>query len=539
MKTAENLPPTDTQSLQEFVFSLQENIKKITEENNVLRAEKLKADAELSIVRLKFDHLLEQFRLAQQRHYSRSSEKDLIQYDIFDEAGVALSAEAKEDICEETETITYERKKNPGHAKRQALPDYLPREDRIYDISEAEKVCACCGGQKSCFGKDISEQLKVIPPQISVISHQRLKYACKSCEGEISIAPKPVVLLPKSIADASLVAYTIILKYVDHLPLYRQEQIWARNKIDLPRNTTCAWVMKSAELCEPWYDIAHQELLKSRYLQADETPTQVLKEPKRKNTQKSYMWVYRRAEGTPLLLYEYQETREAKHPKRFLAGFQGHLQVDGYSGYDWTEDLTHVIRLGCMAHGRRPFAELQKIAKNKPKGLAYQALEMIGVLYHIESQIKDKTVDEKYRIRQEQAKPQLDKIHAWLIQHHTSAPPKGKLGQAMQYLINHWSKLIRYIDDGKLHIDNNLIENAIRPYKLGKKNWLFAGNPRGAKAGAIFYSILMTAKENNFNEHAYLTFIFNRIRFCKTEDDYRKLLPDYMTAEELQQVALK
>ncbi len=192
-----------------------------------------------------------------------------------------------------------------------------------------------------------------------------------------------------------------------------------------------------------------------------------------------------------------------------------------------------------MAHGRRPFAELQKIAKNKPKGLAYQALEMIGVLYHIESQIKDKTVDEKYHIRQEQAKPQLDKIHAWLIQHHTSAPPKGKLGQAMQYLLNHWSKLIRYIDDGKLHIDNNLIENAIRPYKLGKKNWLFAGNPRGAKAGAIFYSILMTAKENGFNEHSYLTFIFNRIRFCKTEDDYRKLLPDYMTAEELQQVALK
>ncbi len=383
MKIAEKLLPNDVESLQKIIVALQKNVEQITEE-------KAKTEAELSTVRLKLDYVLEQFKLAKQRHYGRSSEKGLIQYDMFDEAGVTLPAEAKQDVTEETETIVYDRKKNAGQSKRQALPDYLPREERVYDIAEAEKVCVCCGSQKTCFGKDVSEQLKVIPPQISVISHQRLKYACKACEGEVSIAPKPVVLLPKSIADASLVAYTVILKYVDHLPLYRQEQIWARNKIDLPRNTTCAWIMKSAELCEPWVHVAHQELLKSGYLQADETPTQVLKEPKRKNTQKSYMWVYRRAMGTPLILYEYQETRQAKHPKQFLMGFNGYLQTDGYSGYDWSDNLPHVIRLGCMAHGRRPFAELQKLAKNKPTGLAYQVLEMIGVLYHIEVQIKEK-----------------------------------------------------------------------------------------------------------------------------------------------------
>lgn len=546
MKNAENLLPNDVESLQKIIIALQQNVDKIMEEKSDIKKqydeivlEKTKMDAEISTIRLKLDYVLEQFKLAKQRHYGRSSEKDLIQHDIFDEAGVSLPLEAKQEVADEKETITYERKKNAGQAKRQALPDYLPREGRVYDITESEKICDCCGGQKTCFGKDVSEQLKVIPPQISVISHQRLKYACKACEGEVSVAPKPIVLLPKSIADASLVAYTIILKYVDHLPLYRQEQIWARNKIDLPRNTTCAWIMKSAELCEPWFHVAHQELLKSDYLQADETPTQVLREPKRKNTQKSYMWVYRRATGTPLILYEYQETRQAKHPKQFLAGFKGYLQTDGYSGYDWSDNLPQVVRLGCMAHGRRPFAELQKLAKNKPTGLAYQALEMIGVLYHIESQIKNKTLEERYQARQEHAKPQLDKIHAWLIQYIKSAPPKGKLGQGMQYLLNHWSKLIRYIDDGRLHIDNNFIENNIRPFKLGKKNWLFAGNPRGAKAGAIFYSILITAKENGFNEHAYLTFIFNRIRFCTTEEDYRRLLPDYLTAEEIQQVSLK
>jgi transposase len=284
MKYAINTLLNEIYSLQEIIILLQNNVEKMAEEKNTLQQkhdailqEKIKTDAELATVRLKLDHLLEQFKLSKQRQFGRSSEKDLIQHDIFDEAGVTLPVEAAEDVAEETEVITYERKKkNTGKAKRRALPDYLPREVKTYDIPESEKTCACCGSEKTCFSKNISEQLKVIPPQIVVISHQRLKYCCKSCEAEISIAPKPDLFLPKSIADASLVAYTIILKYVDHLPLYRQEHIWARNKIDLPRNTTCAWVMKSATLCEPLVNVMRLELIKSGYVQADETPTQVL-----------------------------------------------------------------------------------------------------------------------------------------------------------------------------------------------------------------------------------------------------------------------
>lgn len=545
MKYAINTLLNEISSLQKIIIFLHHNIEKIAQENNTLQKnhdailqEKVKTETELATVKSKLDYMLEQFKLSKQRQFGRSSEKDLVQRDMFDEAGITPSVEAEEDVADETEEITYKRKKNAGKAKRTALPDYLSREVITYDIPESDKTCTCCGSEKICFGKEISEQLKVIPPQIVVVSHQRLKYCCKPCEGEISLAPKPDLFLPKSIADASLVAYTIILKYVDHLPLYRQEHIWARNKIELPRNTTCAWVMKSATLCEPLVDVMRLELIKGGYVQADETPTQVLNEPKRKNTQKSYMWVYRKAIGPPLILYEYQETREAEHPKRFLAGLKGHLQTDAYSGYDWSDDMPNVIHLGCMTHGRRPFAELQKLDK-KSKGLAYQALEIIGVLYHIEAQIKDKTIEEKYQLRQEQAKPQLEKLHAWLLKHVNQAPPKGKLGQAMRYLINHWQKLIRYIDDGRLHIDNNAIENDIRPFALGKKNWLFYGNPRGAKAGAVFYSLLITAKANQLNEHAYLTFVFNRIRACKTEDDYRKLLPGYLTDEETKQLALK
>lgn len=371
-----------------------------------------------------------------------------------------------------------------------------------------------------------------------VVSHQRLKYCCKACEGEISIGPKPDVFLPKSIADASLVAYTIIMKYADHIPLYRQEQIWARNKIELPRNTTCAWVMKAAELCTPLYQVLRGEIIASGYVQADETRVQVLKEAGRKNTQQSYMWVYRKAMGAPLVLYEYQETREARHPQAFLEGFKGHLQTDAYSGYEWLKHHNEIEHIGCMAHARRPFAELQKLSK-KTKGLAYRALEMIGVLYQLETKIKDQTPEEKYNERQCHAKPQLEKIHAWLTEYITHTPPQGKLGQAMRYMLNHWKKLIAYTNDGTLHIDNNLVENAIRPFALGRKNWLFAGNPRGARASAILYSLLITAKENGLNEHAYLTLVFNRIRGCKTESDYQKLLPGYLTSEEMILLALK
>ncbi len=452
------------------------------------------------------------------------------------------SEEALEEISEDTEKEEvegYERKKKgAGKAKRRALPSDLPREVVTYDIPEADKICPCCQGQKTCFSKEVTEQLKVIPPQVVVISHQRLKYCCQVCEGELSIGPKPDLFLPKSMADASLVAYTIVMKYADHLPLYRQEHIWARNKIELPRNTTCAWIIKAAELCAPIRDEMKRLMLASGYNQVDETEVQVLREAQRKDTQKSYMWVYRRAVGTPILVYDYQQTRQAIHPQTALKGFKGYLQTDDYAGYDWLDKSAGVIHFGCWAHVRRRFAEVQKLAK-KQKGLAYQALEWIGKLYHIEKEIRDQNREEKHRYRQEHGKPLLDKIKTWLTEHIHEAPPKGKLGEAMNYMKNNWEKLIVYVQNGDLGIDNNLIENSIRPFALGRRNWLFMGNPKGAEAGAVLYSLLMTAKENGLNQHAYLTFVFNRIRSCKTNADYQKLIPGYLTPEEHAALSLK
>lgn len=542
MQNTVNPAFNDATELQKYISLLEMTVAQVEENKKNIEQEKVRIETELQVLQLKYNSLLEQFRLSKQRTFAASSEKNIYQMNLFDEADLPMTQEANADIAQEDDTevvAAYERKKKEAcQAKRQALPDHLPREERIYDIPAAEKTCACCGGEKTCFAKDISEQLKVIPPQVVVVSHQRLKYCCKPCEGEISVAPRPDLFLPKSIADASLVAYTIIMKYADHIPLYRQEQIWARHKIELPRNTTCAWVMKAAELCTPLYQALRTEIIASAYVQADETRVQVLKEAGRKNTQQSYMWVYRKAMGAPLVFYEYQETREAKHPQAFLEGFKGHLQTDAYSGYEWLKNKSEIEHIGCMAHARRPFAELQKLSK-KTKGLAYRALEMIGVLYQLETKIKDQTPEEKYNERQAHAKPQLEKIHAWLKEHISHTPPQGKLGLAMKYMLNHWKKLTAYIHDGTLHIDNNRVENAIRPFALGRKNWLFAGNPRGARASAILYSLLITAKENGLNEHAYLTLVFNRIRGCKTESDYQKLLPGYLTSEEIALLALK
>lgn len=495
----------------------------------------IRLEEKLNLYKVENDFLKEQFRLTQQRQFGSSSEKTPLQDKLFDEAEMPHSEEIEEAVSEVRETTPVEHKKS--QPKRKPLPDYLPREARVHDIPESDKTCQDCGTKKTCFGKDVSEQLKVIPAQFKVIQHQRLKYCCKSCEGNVSVAPKPMVLFPKSIADASLVAYTIILKYVDHMPLYRQEAIWKRNGVDLPRNTTCAWVIKAAELCEPLYRLMKQQVIDSNYVQADETPVQVLNEKDRKNTQKSYMWVYRKAVGDPIILYEYQQTRQGKHAEHFLMSFEGYLQTDAYAGYNWAEQCSGITRIVCMAHARRYFMDVVKTSKKK-NGLAHQAVDLIGELYRIEKAIKNENTDARYKIRQEQAKPQLDKMRRWLNENIGKSPPKSAIGKAMKYLMTNFEKLCTYIDDGRLHIDNNLIENAIRPFAVGKKNWLFAGHPDGAKAGAILYSLLMTAKAHNLNQHAYLTYVFDHLRGCESDEDYLKLLPTDMDLEQRQKLTL-
>lgn len=354
------------------------------------------SQAELASYKLKYVNLLEEIRLAKQHRFAPSSEKNILQSDLFDEAGIELPEDVKEQLSDEIEIKSHTRKRHPV---RRPLPAYLPREVVIHDITEAEKVCYC-GEHLVRMGEEISEQLKYIPAKISVIQHVRPKYTCKPCQENVKIAAMPALLLPKSIATPELVAHIIISKYCDHLPLYRQEAMWQRMEIDMPRSSLCGWVLKVAELCEPLWKQLQKNIIADDYVQVDETTVQVLNEIGRDNRAKSYMWAYRGGGNQPSIVYEYQETRGGYHAQQFLAGFKGYLQSDAFSGYNWADEAKEIVHVGCHAHARRPFAELVKTQKTS--GLAHDALKFYRKLYGIEKEARENqyTPDARYRLRQ-------------------------------------------------------------------------------------------------------------------------------------------
>ena len=371
------------------------------------------SQTELASYKLKYINLLEEIRLAKQHRFSPSSEKNILQPDLFDEAGIELPEDVKEQLNDEIEIKSHTRKKHPV---RRPLPAYLPREVVLNDITDAEKVCSC-GEHLVRIGEEISEQLKYIPAQISVIQHVRPKYACKPCQENIKIATMPMLLLPKSIATPELVAHIIVSKYCDHLPLYRQEAMWQRMEIDIPRSSLCGWILKTAELCEPLIGLLRQNIVAYDYVQVDETTVQVLNEIGRDNQTKSYMWVYRGGGDKPTIVYEYQETRGGYHAQQFLAGFKGYLQSDAFSGYNFALRDKNIISVGCHAHARRPFAELAK--SNKNSGLAHDALKFYRKLYVIEKEARDNELSAvaRYELRLEKSAPILTAFKKWLDHH--------------------------------------------------------------------------------------------------------------------------
>ena len=469
----------------------------------------------------KHDRVLEQFKLSQQRQFGRSSE-------VYPDQGLLFETALDLEEMPEAQTnasvtiSSYERR----HPVRKPLPSHYPREQIIYDLSDEEKQCTCCGEAKKKIGEAISEQLAVVPRQHKVIQHVRYKYACPDCQEGVSIPPMPKLLLPKSLASASLVSHIIVSKYEDHLPLYRQEGMWRRDGVQMPRRTMCEWVLKAAEQCEPLVTRMRGGILSYDICQGDETTLQVLREPGRRADQTSYLWVYRGGPpGKEVVLFDYQETRQKDHPKAFLSGFKGYLQTDAYKGYDWADQTQEITRVGCMAHARRPFAELVKTVKGT--GKAHQALSLIQKLYRVEREMTDQglTAEQRYAYRQAKAKPLLETLHAWLVSSYPKTPAQGALGKAMKYMIDRWETLTNYCLDGRLCIDNNLIENAIRPVALGRRNFLFCNTPRGAKASATLYSLLATAKAHGWNVFDYLKTLFEELPKYGQDGDLDLLLP--------------
>lgn len=472
--------------------------------------------------------LEEERRLHWLRRFGAQSEKLAVtQLGMFNESeDTLLLLEEQEENSAVPEPTTAEPtpKKQPG---RPALPEHLPRTAVVYEVAEEERLCPHDGTLMTEIGEEISEQLRIIPAQIEVIQHRRKKYACSSCQQHLITAPKPAQPIPKSIASAEVLATVATSKYADGVPLYRQVKQFERIGVTLSRSTLARWMVKSGELIQPLINRLQEHVLEQPVVHLDETPVQVLKEPGKPAQSQSYMWV--QAAGPPereVILFHYDPSRSQQVPQSLLLDYCGALMVDGYEGYNAVCINYNLPRLGCWAHARRKFVEAhQVVGKKKKSGHAYWMLNQIQQLYKLEKQLKAVSDEERHRQRQAQAVPILDKIHAWLENLHPQVPPKSALGKALHYLHHQWERLIRYVEDGSYPIDNNRVENAIRPFALGRKNWLFATSQAGAKASANLYSLIETAKRNGLEPYAYLVQVFSELPKAQTLKDIDTLLP--------------
>ena len=473
--------------------------------------------------------LEEQIILFNHGKFCKSSEKCSQQTELFDEAEQEADDEAPltAEVVEEDSQTTPATQATQAKSGRKPLPQSLPRVRIEHDLTDAEKTCQC-GCQKTCIGEETSEQLDIIPAVIQVLVHAHKKYACKQCENGVQIASLTEQPIPKSNASPGLLAHIAVAKYQDALPLYRMETIFKRLGIHLPRNTQAHWMIKGTQLLQPIYNLLNDQLLSSGYIHMDETTVQVLNEPGKSAESKSYMWVRRTGDvDHPIVLFDYHPRRSGDAVTLLISDYQGYLQTDDYASYLKIGASAGVTHLGCMAHARRKFIDAQKVMPSQ-KGKVSKAdvaVEMIAVLYRIEAGIKGKPASERYTVRQQKSIPQLDKIRAWLDKALEYTLPKGRTGVAIAYLHKNWKKLIGYTLDGRLNIDNNPVENAIRPFAIGRKNWMFSDSQSGAKASAMYYSMIETAKANGLEPYAYLWALFTQLPSCKTVEDYELLLP--------------
>jgi transposase len=511
-----------------------------------------KKDAELNKKEQEIEQLLDYIQLLRQKRFGRSSEKiSPDQYKLFDESEleqllvelVELDEQVAKEETTEADTLTVKTNTQKKKPVRRPLPANLKRVEKVIDVTDEEK--AAMGENWKLIGYETAEQLAVIQRQHYVVVTKRAKYASVNesitgAEQGIKIAARPDQILPKSIADASVIADVVTAKFVDGLPLYRQEKIYQRDGIDLSRQTMSGWIVQLEEKLSPLMREMKKLLYEGRVLHIGETRLQVMNEPDKDNAQQSYMWVYKG--GTPdepVIWYQYADSRRASVPVDFLypddeAHF-GHsitIMTDGYAGYNQLSKMPGIgHHAGCWAHARRKFVEASKGRKNT--AAAHQMVALIGKLYQVERDIKDKPAEEKTLIRQEKATPMIEKIKIWLDSKENKVLPKSLLGKAIYYTLRLWPQLTVYLKNGYVPIDNNAAENAIRPFVIGRKNWLFSGSPRGAKASAILYSLIETAKANKLEPGAYLKHLFENLPKARSENALISLLPQNIKMSDL------
>lgn len=467
---------------------------------------------------LQNEWLLEQLKLSKKKLFGRSSEQ--AEQMVMDQLSLTMNeveayifgmnSAGKAPVA----VKAHERKRQSGNVL-DVVPEGTPTEVVEHRLPEDERICSACGSKLVEIGKEVRRSLMMKPAKFWVREDVYYTYACKNCEqetGEANIvkAARGPALLPGSFVSAEAVAHIVIQKFVMYSPLYRLEQEFNRQGLRLSRQTMANWLLNISEKwLRPVYDTLREQLCREPVLHADETTLQVLKEPGRSSTSKSYMWLYRTSgcAKQSIVLYEYQPTRKAEHAEAFLKGFSGWLHADGYQGYHKLPENIRVV--GCWAHARRKFDEaLQTL----PKEMQRDAPAVIGEcycprLFKLEQAFAELTPEERYEKRLEQEKPVLDALLSWANEMQAKTALKSALGRAIHYLLEQWPYLTRYLEDGRLELSNNRAERSIKPFVMGRKNWLFANTPGGAQASAVIYSLIETAKENALDPYRYLLWV--------------------------------
>jgi transposase len=478
-------------------------------------------------------HMMEQFILARHRMFGASSEQSAGQGRLFDEAEVlAAGSDGSQDVAPLSPATKGDGKPNtkPARGKRGPLPAELKRVDVVHDVPEAERTCPC-GTPMVQIGEDVSEQLDLVPMQVRVLRHIRKRYGCPGSTHAPVAAALPPQPLPKSNASADLLAMLLVVKFIDGLPLARFEYVLARHGVTVPRQTLARWVIGAAGVLQPLLNLMRDALLEGAFLHVDETVVQVLKEPGKAPTSNSYMWVQTGGPpGRPVVVFDYDASRGGQVPVRLLHDYRGYVMTDGYSGYNELMRTDGIEQLICWAHVRRRFVEAVKVQPKGRRGLADEAVALIGKLYGVEREHKDASDDARLLARQTHSVPALAALRVWLDKTLPGVTPKSALGTALSYLRDYWPRLTRYTERGDLPIDNNRAENAIRPFVVGRKAWLFSDTVAGANASAIIYSVLETVKANGVEPYTWLRRVLRDLSAAKSVDDVEALLPWNMGA---------
>lgn len=528
MSERKDILPDNIDELKEIIFSLQNNY---TE----LQSKYKSAQEEIESIHQKY-------KAALAKYFSPTKEKISMeqagQLGLFNECETFIDEDKKENLPDAEENFTikeYTRKKG---GKRK-LPDYLPVEEHVYELSESERQCRYCGKTHPIIGEERTEELDIIPMQIKKVVHIAKKYGPCSCdeflnegEKEVIKAEKPKRIIPYSFVSPGLLAYVIDMKYNYALPFYRLSKKFEAIEMDISRATLCNWSMLAAEKCEVLYLAMLDYIKTGAVIQMDETSLQVLNEESRAAETKSFMWVMRGGDfQRKLTLFHYSPTRNSTVPFGLLKGFKGFLQTDGYEGYSKAVAEYKLTHVGCLAHIRRKFFDALK--SDKKSKTAAHALKIIARIYAAEKKLRNENLlpDEFVKKRKEEVVPILGEFKTWLDEKQVYITPSSDSGKAVNYALGQWSNFINYLMSVELTPDNNIIENAIRPFVIGRKNWLFSNTPRGARSSAILYSLVESAKDNGLNVCNYLRYLFTELPYAESSEDIKKLLPCNLSDE--------